>query len=69
MWVKDLIDEDHIRHTMHHKAVEKKYNVQIPFTEYYGQLKAMPKEWHLLLNQPSNADREEMEDYKIIVVN
>ena len=66
MWVNDLIDDNHPGHMMHHHMVEKKYKIKIPFTEYYGLLQAMPKEWHILLRAPTDYNLNEVEDYKII---
>ena len=48
--------------------LEAHYNTSIPFTEYYGLIKAIPKKRKLILaNKDLNS--EDTEDYKLIDMN
>jgi len=67
MWVSDLISEQNTNcRFLHHSEVENKFNIKIPFTEYYGILRAMPKEWHKTLNKEQFATLLDLDDIKLI---
>ena len=50
------------------KELENKYHTTIPFTEYLGVQKAIPREWLLTIQSQEDHDtkEEEEEDYKWI---
>ena len=45
---------------------EEKYNIKIPFTELYGIIDAIPRDWKSLLNNDQGTEWNEMTDYKLI---
>lgn len=66
-WLKDLIHEPENR-MLTLEELENKYHTIIPFTEYLGVQKAIPREWLLTIQSQDDQDitEEEEEDYKWI---
>ena len=65
MWLKDIIDED----TMKMKSkqqLEQDFELSIPFTEHYGLLLAIPKEWKKMIKEQNPETLGDYEDYKLI---
>jgi len=62
MWISNITKEQGNCMFLKHNELEQKYSMTIPFTEYYGLIKSIPKEWHIKL---SMSKTEDIEDYNI----
>ena len=63
MWMNDILTEGTPYRMLTLEELEGKYKLKIPFTEYYGILKAIPSSWKMILR---GTEQEDIEDYKLI---
>ena len=63
MWMNDILTEGTPYRMLTLDELEEKYNLRIPFTEYYGIKTAIPPSWKNILQ---GIDTDDAEDYKLI---
>ena len=66
MWIQDLLTGEGPYRFLTLQELERKYEMRIPFTEYYGIIKAIPEQWKQILSNPETDSIDSKEDYKLI---
>ena len=63
MWMNDILTQETPYRMLTLEELEEKYNLRIPFTEYYGMKSAIPPSWKNILQ---SIESDDAEDYKLI---
>ena len=62
-WMNDILKEEGHYYVMTLEELEARHNISL--TEYYGLIRAIPKQWKSIQSN-KNLDNEDTEDYKVI---